>query len=126
MKKQRKRLTSTVFLNYYRNILKDNGIIHLKTDSNFLFTYTNNLVEKNLLPINAKIDDIYSSPTPNPLFLNIKTYYESQWLARGISIKYLEFILPQTQTLQEPEIEIDFDEYRSYGRQKRSEIFSRQ
>jgi tRNA (guanine-N7-)-methyltransferase len=125
MKKQRKRLTSTIFLQYYRNVLKDNGIMHLKTDSNFLFTYTNALVEKNSLPIIAKIDDIYAGVGAGyalPLPLQIKTYYESQWLARNITIKYIEFLLPQKQQLQGPEIEIEFDEYRSYGRQKRSEI----
>ena len=40
MKKQRKRLTSATFLDNYRKVLTDNGLVHLKTDSNFLFTYT--------------------------------------------------------------------------------------
>ena len=41
MKKVTKRLTSTYFMQRYRRFLQDNGIVHLKTDSNFLFTYTN-------------------------------------------------------------------------------------
>ena len=40
MKKVRKRLTGTRFLDLYREVLKDNGIVHLKTDSPFLYTYT--------------------------------------------------------------------------------------
>ena len=122
MKKQRKRLTSTRFLDYYKNILKHNGTIHLKTDSNFLFTYTAALIEKNNLLLVTKIDDLYSSEIyAQSVDLQIKTYYESQWDARGIKIKYLQFLLPKTE-LQEPQIEIEFDEYRSYGRQKRSEL----
>jgi tRNA (guanine-N7-)-methyltransferase len=123
MKKQRKRLTSTQFLNYYKKILKDKGAIHLKTDSNFLFTYTCALIEKNNLPIIEKTDDLYLSEIyrQNPA-LQIKTYYENQWAARGIKIKYLEFLLKKKSELQEPQIEIEFDEYRSYGRQKRSEL----
>ena len=123
MKKQRKRLTSTQFLDCYKKILKHNGAIHLKTDSNCLFTYTSALVEKNNLSLITKIDDLYFSEiyTQNP-DLQIKTYYESQWDARGIKIKYLNFLLPKNTELQEPQIEIEFDEYRSYGRQKRSEL----
>ena len=47
MKKVTKRLTSTDFLYRYRRFMKDQGEIHLKTDSNFLFTYTRLLVELN-------------------------------------------------------------------------------
>ena len=123
MKKQRKRLTSTQFLEYYKKILKDNGAIHLKTDSNFLFTYTVALVEGNNLPLIEKNDNLYSSEIyAQNADLQIKTYYESQWDARGITIKYLNFLLPKHSELQEPNIEIKFDEYRSYGRQKRSEL----
>ncbi|MDR3326960.1 MAG: tRNA (guanosine(46)-N7)-methyltransferase TrmB [Prevotellaceae bacterium] len=123
MKKLRKRLTSTHFLNLYKKVLKDNGKIHLKTDSNFLFTYTDILVEKNLLKSEKKSKDIYSSDILEDMpELNIKTYYESQWFARGISIKYLEFELSRSSILIESEVEIEFDPYRSYGRQKRAEL----
>jgi len=123
MKKQRKRLTSTRFLNCYKNILKDNGAIYLKTDSNFLFTYTSALVEKNNLPVITKIHDLYSAEIYTQNYdLQIKTYYENQWDTRGIAIKYLKFLLPKNAELEEPNIKIEFDEYRSYGRQKRSEL----
>ncbi|MDR1544346.1 MAG: tRNA (guanosine(46)-N7)-methyltransferase TrmB [Prevotellaceae bacterium] len=123
MKKRKKRLTSTGFLQNYRNILKDNGLINLKTDSNFLFTYTKELIDKNSLVVKTEIADLYSDEIfTQRADLQIKTCYESQWLARNISIKYLQFILPKNTELQEPEIEIEIDEYRSYGRQKRSEL----
>ena len=60
MKNPRKRLTSTFFLNRYRHFLIDNGVIHLKTDSNFLFTYTSLLVEKNQLPVQLCTEDLYA------------------------------------------------------------------
>src|SRR5574344_527842 len=40
MKSKTKRLTSTFFMERYRHFMKDGGLIHLKTDSNFMFTYT--------------------------------------------------------------------------------------
>ena len=121
MKNPRKRLTSTFFLERYRRFLIDKGIIHLKTDSNFLYTYTNYIVEKNRLPIVAQTEDLYDG-TNDFTFLDIKTYYESMWLARGINIKYIEFMLPREGTLAEPDIEIPLDDYRSYHRSKRSSL----
>ena len=50
MKKATKRLTSTYFMERYRKFLKDGGTIHVKTDSNFMFTYTKYMIEKNGLP----------------------------------------------------------------------------
>ena len=54
-----KRLTSTFFMNRYRRFLVDGGIIHLKTDSNFLFTYTSYMVDTNKLPVIFKTEDLY-------------------------------------------------------------------
>ncbi len=54
--------------------------------------------------------------------LQIKTYYEEQWILRGIPIKYLSFALPHEGQLVEPDIEIELDTYRSYSRDKRSAL----
>lgn len=126
MKKVTKRLTSTFFMNRYRKFLVDGGLIHLKTDSNFLFTYTNYMVEKNALPVEFSTTDLYHSvlaehpDTEEARILSIQTYYEQQWIDRGLSIKYLRFRLPHAGELQEPEVEIELDDYRSYNRSKRS------
>ena len=50
MKKATKRLTSTYFMERYRHFLADKGLVHLKTDSNFLFTYTEEMLKANNLP----------------------------------------------------------------------------
>ena len=127
MKKATKRLTSTYFLQRYRHFLTDGGIIHLKTDSNFLFTYTRYVAEHNHLPVEACTEDLYasapeSSKAAGSFDLNIRTYYEQQWLSRGITIKYLRFRLPAEGELTEPDVEIPLDDYRSYNREKRSSL----
>lgn len=125
MKKVTKRLTSTFFLNRYRKFLTDGGKIHVKTDSNFLFTYTRLMVQKNHLPIDLCTEDLYHDFTPHAgeelqRVLGIQTYYESQWLSRGLNIKYICFSLPKEGQLEEPNVEIELDDYRSYNRAKRS------
>ena len=120
MKNPHKRLTSTFFLERYRKFLIDGGIIHLKTDSNFLFTYTTYLVEKNQLPVLLRTTDLYSQGPEYAEVASIQTYYESMWIARGLNIKYMKFCLPHAVVLEEPDIEIELDDYRSYHRDKRS------
>ena len=123
MKNPRKRLTSTWFMERYRRFLTDSGTIHLKTDSNFLFTYTTYLIEKNHLPLLFRTEDLYGQMRNEKSemgFLGIRTYYESMWIARGLNIRYMKFCLPQEGELAEPDIEIELDDYRSYKRDKRS------
>lgn len=117
MKKTRKRLTSTAFLNLYKQFLKKDGIIQLKTDSNFQYTYTSALVHLNQFEILTKTDNLYESDILNET-LQIKTFYEKQWLSRGITIKYISFRLNDKE-FAEPDIEIEKDEYRSFGRSAR-------
>ena len=119
MKKATKRLTSTYFLERYRRFLSDGGLVHVKTDSNFLFTYTRLLLEANRLPVEVMTDDLYHSGQADEI-LSIRTYYEQQWLDRGIDIKYIRFRLPHEGMLVEPDVEIPLDDYRSYNRSKRS------
>ena len=120
MKKATKRLTSTYFLTRYRRFLRDGGRIHVKTDSPFLYTYTRLMAEHNALPVEAMTDDLYASPLSGGVLTDIRTYYEQQWLDRGMTIKYICFRLPAEGELAEPEVDIPLDDYRSYGRSKRS------
>ena len=121
MKNPRKRLTSTYFLERYRHFLSDGGTVHLKTDSNFLFTYTSLLVERNGLPLHFSTDDLYhDARIEGDPILGIQTYYERMWMDRGLNIRYMKFGLPREGELQEPDVEIELDEYRSYKRDKRS------
>lgn len=129
MKNPRKRLSSTYFLKRYKRFLIDRGTIHLKTDSNFLFTYTSALVQQNNLPVLLQTNDLYNRNAELPAdeldlytreILNIRTYYENQWIERGLNIKYIKFALPHDISLHEPDVEIEIDDYRSFKRPKRS------
>ena len=132
MKNVHKRLTSTFFMNRYRRFLIDGGIVHLKTDSNFLFTYTTYMVDVNHLPVLFRTEDLYGNElsegrvAENQMdektreILGIHTYYENQWIERGLNIKYMKFQLPRVGELVEPDVEIELDDYRSFKRTKRS------
>ena len=132
MKNVHKRLTSTFFMNRYRRFLIDGGIVHLKTDSNFLFTYTTYMVNVNQLSVLFRTEDLYGNElsegrvAENQMdektreILVIHTYYENQWIERGLNIKYMKFQLPREGELVEPDVEIELDDYRSFKRTKRS------
>lgn len=119
MKKVTKRLTSTRFLGLYASLLKPEGLIHLKSDSPFLYTYTKAVCDLNALPVRRDTSDLYAEGNVSDS-LDIKTYYEEQWLSRGLTIKYICFTpRPQQETWTEPDVEIEHDSYRSFGRSKR-------
>jgi tRNA (guanine-N7-)-methyltransferase len=119
MKKRSKRLTSSGFLKLYRQVLKADGLIHLKTDSPFMYNYTSEMTKVNRLPVQASTSDLYRS-APAGGALSIRTYYEQQWLERGMTIKYLCFVCEEREAFEEPDTEIEMDAYRSFGRSRRS------
>jgi tRNA (guanine-N7-)-methyltransferase len=87
-----KRLSSPWFLKTYQNFLKDNGIIHLKTDNTELFNFTKKLVEINELPVIFESKDLHGD-MPGDEILLIRTHYERQFVDDGFKIKYLSFRL---------------------------------
>ena len=121
MAKARKRLTGTRFLSLYQKVLQNNGIVHLKTDSPFLYAYTSETIRHNHLPEQINTGDLYGCGM-NDKILGIKTFYEKQWLSRGKKIKYIRFTLNNTTLLEEPDIEIERDDYHSEARYMNNEI----
>lgn len=117
MKKTNKRLTSCRFMEKYSAILKKDGVIHLKTDSNFLYTYTKAMIQENLIEVLFDTDDLYNSDIDDKV-LQIQTFYEQQWRERGLNIKYIQFKCPIKEMWSEPEVNIEHDEYRSFGRRR--------
>lgn len=115
MNKVNKRMTSTRFMQLYQKFLDTDGIIHLKTDSNFMYSYTDAMIHINELPIIYQTSDLYNSNLVDDI-LSIQTFYEKQWISRGLAIKYLKFRLPLHKEWIEPDIEIEQDSYRSFGR----------
>ncbi len=135
MKKATKRLTSTYFMARYRQLLRPDGLIHLKTDSPFLYTYTQAMVKENQYPILVDTCDLYGNwqlaigdeamrllGDEASEARALQTHYEHQWLDRGLTIKYIVWQLPAEPQLIEPEIEIEKDSYRSYGRNYTSSL----
>ena len=117
MAKVNKRMTSTRFMQLYSRILKENGLIHLKTDSPFMYAYTCAMIQANNLPVEVETNDLYNSGLVDDI-LSIQTFYEQQWLSRGMSIKYIRFICKACSNYIEPEVEIERDDYRSFNRCK--------
>jgi tRNA (guanine-N7-)-methyltransferase len=93
-----KRLTSPNFLNSYRPFLKDEGIVHLKTDNKDLYDYTLEVLKNNGLETIVSTDHLYSGLIENEI-LSIRTHYEKIFLTQGIKICYLSFRLKKNLAL---------------------------
>ena len=84
------------------------------------------MAEANGLPIEDFTEDLYAdSMREGSALAKIKTYYESMWLDRGLSIKYIRFRLPHEGSLAEPDVEIPIDEYRSYNHEVKTTVKTR-
>lgn len=99
-KNSNKRLTCPWFLNKYTKVLKNNGIIHLKTDNIDLYNYTCRTAERNQLEVLASTPDLYGGSIANDI-LSIKTHYEKLFLKDGLKISYLAFRLKKDQEISD-------------------------
>jgi tRNA (guanine-N7-)-methyltransferase len=94
--KAKKRLTHPQFLRLYKQVLKIDGCLHLKTDSPELYQFTKRVIELYNLITVEDCADVYAS---NPAeILQIKTHYEALDIAQRNTIHYLKFKLPLTIT----------------------------
>lgn len=100
-RRAKKRLTSSGFLTRYQKFLKNEGTIHLKTDSTFLYEYTLEVVKLNNLVILKNTSDLYTENWTDRV-LSIQTHYEKLHIDEGDNINYLAFKLPKNLELKEP------------------------
>ena len=91
-RRARKRLTHPKFLRKYNVILKENGKIHLKTDSQFLHGFTLGIIAGENHSLEDSTVDLYNSEVRRK-HMDIKTFYESKFLKQGMPITYLRFSL---------------------------------
>jgi len=91
-RKGAKRLTHPDFLKRYSNILKKEGYIHLKTDSQFLHGFTLGVISGKGHNLEDSTNDLYNSPVKRQ-HMEIKTHYEQIYLNKGLPITYLKFRL---------------------------------
>ena len=90
-KKPNKRLTSERFLSYYKNILRPDSTIHLKTDSYELYDYTlNEVIPQGNYQVVFATDDLYGTPRDLEV-CEVRTFYESMFLKEGKKITYIQF-----------------------------------
>lgn len=97
--RRRKRLTNKLFLGRYKQVLKPGGKLRLKTDSDFFYEFTREVIKEEGLELSFECDDIYVKYTPENSEtklgkeLALKTFYEKMWLEEGKTIKYIEYFL---------------------------------
>ncbi len=122
IRREKKRLTSPLFMDRYRKMLRKGGIVHLKTDSRYLHEYSCAMARQNSLEILARATDIYGSDRESlyasqmssvcgrdavDALFQVQTFYESQYLAQGIPITYLAFLIDHDGPYVSPEWEED-------------------
>ncbi len=90
-KRTKHRLTNRSFLEKYKYILKEDGSIHLKTDSEFLHGYTLGLLHGMGLEVLYANHHVYRNEGSPPEVTGIQTYYETQYLESGKPITYIKF-----------------------------------
>lgn len=88
--REKKRLTSSRFLDMYKVILKSGGFVNLKTDNDGLHAYTVEKINDTCLTLHVKTEDLYHSTHADEV-LSIKTYYEKKYLKDNKNINYLKF-----------------------------------
>lgn len=88
----RSRLTNMMFLTRYKKILKQDGLINLKTDNEPFYDYTREVVAENKFQLLDATNDLYADTTQRDEALtSIKTYYEKKFSDLGFKICYLKF-----------------------------------
>ncbi len=90
-KKPKKRLSSANFLNKYKNFIKQNGKIRVKTDNQMLYEYSCAVAELNNFNIIRSSADVYNDDNLPVEVTDIQTFYEKRFLAEGSKIHYLEY-----------------------------------
>ena len=90
-KRTKHRLTNTSFLAKYKEILKPEGVVHLKTDSEFMHGYTLGLLHGLGETIEYAHHDVYGSEGTPKEVTEIQTFYEQQYLEQQKKITYVRF-----------------------------------
>lgn len=90
-KRTKHRLLNQNFLKKYQSVLSPDGIVHLKTDSEFLHGYLLGLLHEGKHKVLFANHDIYNSSSPPEEATSIQTFYENQYLKHNKPITYIKF-----------------------------------
>ena len=90
-KRTKHRMTNATFLENYKKILQSNGLMHLKTDSEFMHGYTLGLLHGAGHEVLYANHNIYKNEGAPKEVTEIQTFYESQYLEVNKPITYIQF-----------------------------------
>ena len=90
-KRTKHRMTNLTFMERYKKILKPDGKMHLKTDSEFLHGYTLGILHALNYEVEYANHNVYKLEGSPTEVLEIKTFYESQYLEQNKPITYIRF-----------------------------------
>lgn len=90
-KRTKHRLTNTEFLQKYKKILKKEGVVNLKTDSEFMHGYTLGLLHGEGHKVLHANHNVYKNTYSPKEVTGIQTFYEKQYLEQGKPITYIQF-----------------------------------
>lgn len=90
-KRTKHRMTNAAFLEKYKQILVPKGLMHLKTDSEFMHGYTLGLLHGLGLEVCYANHNVYKNEGSPKDVLEIQTFYENQYLEKGKPITYIQF-----------------------------------
>jgi tRNA (guanine-N7-)-methyltransferase len=90
-KRTKHRMTNATFLARYKTILKPNGLMHLKTESEFMHGYTLGLLHGAGHEVIYANHNVYKQEGSPEEVTSIQTYYESQYLEQNKPITYIRF-----------------------------------
>ena len=85
------RMTNSSFLERYKIILKPEGVVNLKTDSEFMHGYTLGLLQGAGHEILYANHNVYKQEGSPEEVTSIQTFYESQYLEQNKPITYIRF-----------------------------------
>ena len=92
-KRTKHRMTNSEFLKKYHHVLKEGGIMNLKTDSEFMHGHTLGLLHGEGHEVVHSNHDVYKNEGSPEEVTTTQTYYESQYLEVGKPITYIRFKL---------------------------------
>ncbi len=90
-KRTKHRMTNAEFLDKYKQILQPGGLMHLKTDSEFMHGYTLGLLHGLGHEVLYANHNVYHNLGAPEEVTAIQTFYESQYLAQDKAITYIRF-----------------------------------
>ncbi|WP_298900689.1 tRNA (guanosine(46)-N7)-methyltransferase TrmB [uncultured Psychroserpens sp.] len=90
-KRTKHRMTNSEFLKRYKTILKPDGVVNLKTDSEFMHGYTLGLLHGEGHEVLYANHNVYKQEGSPEEVTSIQTYYESQYLEQNKPITYIRF-----------------------------------